>query len=725
MVSAMPDTETHGFNADVSNLMSHIIYHFYKDKDVVFREIISNSSDALDKHRSQCLQKGQILDRTSGELKITIVPDQENKQLIIKDTGIGMTKADMINYLGTIANSGTQKFAQMLQSNADSADKEVSNLIGQFGIGFYSSFLISDRVDVISKNDNEDIPYKWSSDASTEFTIEPMPDYKMERGTEIIMHLKEGSYDYIKESKIEEIVNKYSAFIEYDIYMTEDKTKEVEDEEAQAEADAAAAEEKKDGEEDGKLEEDDDKKDKEPSKKMKTVHYKEDKHLNKTQPVWTKSPDSITQEEFNSTYKSVTKSWDNPFMAKCFHIEAHSPFKVMIFLHNKTKTDVFESKTSSGGSPHVKMYHKRVFVIEFNKGNPLFESYLQSMATVILDVDDMPTSISRDSITNTKVQKLYMKFIKNKILSMIKEIKTEDAKRWEEFYTNHSQALKLGVHEDALKKDELLKLVEFKSANSDKRITLEEYVAAMPKTQEQIYFMTGGNIDEMRANLTVCEIKKRGMDVLLFEGPLDEFVTSAKRKYDNKNFQDISKEGFVLDSSEDAKAKQEKYEEEYKEFCAKAKNLLKGSNINEVKVKNNFVGAFKVQVPDYGMSGAMESLNQAQVMNNNPMSFMHMNTKTFCVNPENKVAQWLKESVMKDDTIGIMTLKLLADNELLRGGYKIKQPGDFCDRIQNMVELAALGESSSETPLAAQVNGNGAAAAAEVQGTSQFDEVDE
>jgi len=708
--------ETVNFTADVTSLLSHIIYHFYSHREIFLRELISNCSDALDKHRYQALQRGQIIDRSSGELKILITPDAQNNTLTIRDTGLGMTKADMINFLGTIANSGTQKFAQMLQ-NQDSNEKEGSNLIGQFGIGFYSAFLVADRVEVISKNDHEDHPFKWESDASASYTIEPAVDYPLERGTEVVLHLKEGATEFLKESKLEEIVTKHSSYIEYDIYLTTETTKEVEiedDEEADKKAEDKPAE-------DGALEED--KKDEEKKKKTKSVTEKGEKHLNKEQRIWNKQPDTITEEEFNAAYKTITKSWENPFMAKCMHAEAASSFKALIFIHNKPKSDVFESKMEAG-SAHVKMYQKGVLVMDFNKKNPIFESYLQSLAMVVLDIDDMPMNISRESLTSDKVKKLYMKYIKNRIFAMLNELK-EDKKKWSEFYKNHANSLKLGVHEDSLRGSEVLELLSFDhAADSEEQISMADYVKAMPEKQEQIYFASGKSLEELRANPTVCEIKARGQDCLLFTSPLDEFVTNKTRQYKSKNFQDISKEGFALDAGEDAKSKLEAAVEEYKDFCAKAKTILSGTDINEVKVKNNFVGAFTVQVPDYAMSAQMEMLHKSQPLNQNPMAFFNQSSKVLAINPEHRLIKWIKTNVEADAAIGKEVLKIVANTALLKAGYAVKNATSYADQITQMLELAmgdeqpAAQTGASETP---KVNGgeNVTPPAA-----SEFDEVD-
>jgi len=708
--------ETVNFTADVTSLLSHIIYHFYSHRDIFLRELISNCSDALDKHRYQALQRGQIIDRSSGELKILITPDATNNTLTIRDTGIGMTKADMINFLGTIANSGTQKFAQMLQ-NQDSNEKEGSNLIGQFGIGFYSAFLVADRVEVVSKNEHEDIPFRWASDASASYTIEPAADFPIERGTEIVLHLKEGATEFLKESKLEEIVAKHSSYIEYDIYLTTETTKEVEVEDDEAE--------KKDGEdkpaEDGALEED--KKEDEKKKKTKSVTEKGEKHLNKEQRIWNKAPDSITEDEFNTCYKTLTKSWENPFVSKCMHVESACPFKALIFFHNKPKSDVFESRMDAGNT-HVKMYQKGVLVMDFNKKNPIFESYLQSFAFVVVDLDDMPMNISRESLTNDKVKKLYMKHVKRKIFVILNELKA-DEKKWAEFYKNHAGSLKLGVHEDSLSGKEVVEFLSFDhAADESAQISLAKYVDAMPKTQEQIYFASGKSLDELRANPTVAEIKQHGMDCLLFTSPLDEFVTNKLRQYKSKNFQDISKEGFSLDAGEDAKSKLESAVAEYKDFCAKAKTILSGTDISEVKVKNNFVGAFAVQVPDYAMSAQMEMLHKAQPLNQNPMAFFNQSSKVLAINPEHRLIKWIKTTFEADAAIGKEVLKIIANTGLLKAGYAVKNATSFADQITQMLELAMGDEQpaaaqTGATDAAPKVNGDVAPAAA-----SEFDEVD-
>jgi len=678
MVDTAP--EEYKFTSDTQHLLSLVIHSLYCKTDVCIRELISNASDALDKIRFKSLTDTELM-ADDPNLRIDIIPQPDEKILKIIDTGIGLTKSEMIKYLGEIAKSGTRAFAQAIEkSNSDK-----TNLIGQFGIGFYSAFLISDRVTVVSKSPYDDAVHEWESDASTTFKINQVERSDLKRGTEISLHIKEGKEDFLKDSFLKNTIKRDSSYISYPIYIHVPKTKEVDDSEDEDNDNKADTTEKK--EEDGALEEVKKDADEKKEKKKKTLHYVDEEHINSEPRIWAKDPKEITEEEYTKAYKSLTKSWEAPFLAQVHHVEGVSSFKIFIAMHKRPKTDIYTSSTEPG-SPHAKLFHKGVYLMDFNKQNHFYESPFQSMFYVVLDVEDLPTQISRETVVSAKFLKLFQKFTKNKIFAMIEEVR-KDAEKWKELLKNQEKNLKLMAYEDATRGIDVLKLIDFKVSTSDEPMTLEQYEKiAKELKQDQIYYLSGTSDDALKNDKTVLALKELKKPVILIKDPLDEVNFQKHREFASLKFQDISKEGFKMNNDEEHKAKYEKYTEEYKEFCTKAKGILTGI-VSDVKVKDNFVGPYTIQVPDHGLSANMENLQKNQPMAQNQMAFFNQSMKVLAINPEAKEVQWMKEKIMSDSPIGIHVLKIAAQISLIRKGYSLDDTEGFCDQITKMLAMAS------------------------------------
>jgi len=674
--------ESFEFQAEVNRLMDIIINSLYKKKEIFLRELISNASDALDKIRFLSVASSDDILGDLKELAIKISFNHDHKTLTIRDTGIGMTKADLVNNLGTVAKSGTTNFVEAL------ADGQDMSLIGQFGVGFYSVYLVADKVRVVSKN-NADDQYIWESTADSSFVVSKDPrGNTLGRGTEITLFLKDDAHEFLQQTRLEELIQKYSEFITFPIYLYK-KSEEVVEVDDEEETEDEGTEEA--SESDVEVEEEDEAEaETEAAKRTEKVDVWDWTRINSNVAIWAREKEEVTDEEYKNFYKSLTRETSDVETWIHFKAEGEVEFKSILFIPPAAGNLYDDYNNRVAG---IRLYVRKVLIQDdFEDLLPRYLNFLRG----VVDSDDLPLNVSRETLQQHKILKVMSKKLVRKALEMLRKLSTDPAKEGEEetpyvkFWKEFGKSVKMGVIEDTSNRSKLAKLLRYKTSKSDgKYVSLDEYVANFASWQSDIYFLAGESIESISKSPFLEAAKKKDIEVIFLDEPIDEYTMQHLGEFDGHKLQSLSKEGLKFgDEDEDViKERAKVYKENFRPLTKYLKELFTGK-VGKVSVSQRVDTTPAVIVTGaYGNTANMERIMRAQTFSN-PEAVKQMTaSRTLELNPRHPIIVELN-ALAKSDPDAETTKDLawlLYDTALLNSGFAQTETELFAQRMYRTI----------------------------------------
>ena len=628
----MSKATTHQFETEITQLLDLMIHSLYSKKEIFLRELVSNSSDAIDKRRFEALTDASLLPDES-EMRVRISLDKENNKITIADTGLGMSKAEVIDNIGTIARSGTKKFMQALESAKEQNDDV--NLIGQFGVGFYSVFMVADEVTLTTRKAGEDKATRWISTGKGEYTLEECD--KDEVGTTITLSLKEGENEYADEFRIENIIKKYSDHISLPIELEKTIT----------------------------VESDDDSDDKEPEE------TKEWAAINTGVAIWARDKSDISEEDYNNFYQSLSFDMQPPLSTLHHKVEGNLEYTSLIFIPKKAPFDLYQQNGKRG----LQLYVKRVFIMD--DAENLLPNYLRFVKGVI-DAQDLPLNVSREILqTNKDIEKIKGRIIK-RVIDELARMGKSDAEQYQDFWQEFGQVIKEGVVEDFANKEKLLPILRFASTHNDdnaQNVSFSDYVSRMKEDQDAIYFITAQSFAAAKGSPHLEVFQKKGIEVLLLSDPVDEWLANSVNEFEGKALKSVSKGGIELDDEE--KEEQQKQEEEFSDVLGAVKESL-NELVKDVRLTNRLTDSPACLVADENDPGA----NLERIMKSMGQD-MPSSKPILELNPDHSIVKKLNST---DSNFNDWAM-VLFDQAALAEGAQLQNPADYVKRINKLLAV--------------------------------------
>ena len=625
------------FKAESKRLLGLMINSIYTNKEIFLRELISNASDALDKRYYVSLtDETKKVDKK--DLYIQIERNIPNKTLVIEDTGIGMTNEELEKNLGTIAKSGSADFKEQLEKS----DKNV-DIIGQFGVGFYSAFMVADKITVESRSLNSDKAYKWESTGEDGYTISEIERDKV--GTKITLHIKDDTDDekyseYLEESKIENLVKKYSDYVRYPIQMEVEKA--IPD----------------------------------PTDDKKTITTTEMETLNSMIPLWKKHPSQITKEDYNEFYKAKFNDWQDPLKVIHYSVEGNISYTALLFIPATLPYNFYNTDFEGG----LQLYSKGVFIMDKAK-ELLPESY--RFVTGLIDSEDLSLNISREILQQDRQVKALANSIEKKIHGALVDMMKNDRENYEKFFRQFGKNIKYDIYKSyGMNADKLKDLLMYESSKEDKYVSLSEYVSRMAENQKDIYYACGTSVSEIKKLPVFDKLMDKGYEVLYFTDPVDEFSITMMHQFEEHEFKNITNSDLDLDSEEEKKEREEKTEEN-KDMLALMKEAL-GDNVKDVRISSRLKDDPVCLVADAGMSLEME-----KILSQDPANSGMKASKILEINADHPIFATLEKLFKENPDTVKEYASVLYDQALLIQGLEIKDPVEYAKKITSLMIQAA------------------------------------